>query len=203
MTEPVQFDAVRHIYAVNGRRVPSVTGVLRAIDNFAFVPAELLQRAREFGSHCHLATHFFDRGELDEPSLDPGLAPYLEGYKQFLYDTKFVVTHSEERVYNEKLRYAGTLDKRGIWKKTTWLLDLKSGAVPRSVGPQTAGYQEACHERPRRRLCLQLKPNAYKLIPCQDTTDFSIFISCLNIANFLNKGEHDVSDRTSANDAYA
>lgn len=105
--------------------------------------------------------------------------------------THFKVTHSEERVYHEQLKYAGTLDVLGSWKGTSWLIDLKSGAVPRSVGAQTAAYREACTAEPQRRMALQLKPNDYKLIPCNDPSDFHLFTSCLNIHNFLNRGrEH-------------
>jgi hypothetical protein len=189
----LEFDAETHTYRFAGKIVPSVTGVLRAIDNFDHVPAELLERARKFGQHVHAATDLFDRGILDEEDLDPLLLPYLNAYKLFLSESGFVVEHSEEKVYSARHKYAGTLDKRGKWKKTSWLVDLKSGAVPRSVGPQTAGYQQACAEPPRRRLCLQLKRNAYKLIACEDASDWHLFLSCLNINHFnartINSGQ--------------
>jgi hypothetical protein len=192
MQAELTFHVESHTYRYGGRVVPSVTQVLRPIDNFDRVDPELLERARRFGSHAHQATDLFDRGELDEDSLDPGLSPHLAGYKLFLFETGFVVTHSEQQIYNPRQKYAGTLDKRGTWKGTTWLLDLKSGAIPRGVGLQTAGYQMACpdHDRPRKRLCLQLLPNNYKLIACDEPSDWSYFVSFLNTYRFMNRTTH-------------
>lgn len=166
-------------------QIPSVTQALQVIERgFKFVDADTLERARDFGRHVHLATHLFDRGELNEDSLDPELALYLAQYKQALYDTKAQVIASEEIVYNETAGYAGQLDKRWAWKRTSWLCDLKSGIVPRTVGPQTAAYQQAAKERPRKRACLQLRRNDYRLIMLEDLTDYSYFISALNCHRF-------------------
>lgn len=183
------FDVATHTYRWRGKPVPSVTTVLRDVDKFDRVDPELLERARRFGNHVHSATDMLDRGVLDEDSLDPALVPPLNGYKLFLLETGFVVTHSEQKIYNPRQRVAGTLDKRGTWKGTTWLLDLKSGAIPRAVGLQTEGYRMSLppEERPRRRLVLQLLPNNYKLRECKDPSDWSLFCSFLNTYRFLNK----------------
>ena len=188
MIEGLSFDASTHTYRYRGREVPSVTSVLRQVHNFDRVDPELLERARRFGQHVHAATDLFDRGILDEDNLDAGLLPHLNGYKKFLLETGFVVTHSEEQIYNPRQKYAGTLDTRGTWKGTTWLLDKKSGAVPRTVGLQTAAYQQACDEKPKRRLCLQLLPNNYKLHACEDPADWSYFVSFLNVHRYTHKG---------------
>lgn len=192
------FDEDSHTYKYGNRIVPSVTRILRIAnirfdetgavmrDGFDFVNPDLLRRSRIFGQHVHAATDLFDRGVLDEENLDLPLVPYLNGYKQFLSETGFVVTHSEQLVYHPRYKYAGRLDKRGNWKNTSWLLDLKSGLVPRSVGLQTAAYREACEEKPRRRLCLQLKRNGYQLHACDTQTDWSHFLSALNL-HYLNE----------------
>jgi hypothetical protein len=194
MSPDLTFDRATHTYRYGGRVVPSVTTVLRAIDNFDRVDPELLERARVFGSHVHMATDLFDKDDLDEARLDLPLLPYLNAYKTFLSETGFVVTHSEQQIYNARQRYAGTLDKRGIWKGTTWLLDLKSGAVPRSVGLQTAAYQHALEEKPKRRLCLQLMRNRYKLIKCEEASDWSYFVSYLNVHRFNHREIHASSE---------
>lgn len=179
------FDAPTHIYRWDGQIVPSVTTALRVIERgFGFVSEEILDRAREFGRHVHLATHLFDRGELNEATLDPELALYLAQYKRFLFDTKAQVIASEEIVYSKASGYAGQLDKRYAWKRSTWLGDLKSGQVPRTVGPQTAAYQRASIEPPRKRLCLQLRRMDYRLIILDDSTDFHYFLSALNCHRF-------------------
>lgn len=184
-TAELTFEAATHTYRHGGRVVPSVTQALQVVSEFGNVDPGILETARQFGQHVHLATDLFDRGELDEESLDNALVPYVNAWKHFLSETGFVVTHSESLVYHPRMRYAGTLDKRGTWKGSTWLIDLKSGVVPRSVGAQTAAYQKACTEPPKRRLCLQLKRNTYQLHRCEDPSDFALFTSCLNIWNHL------------------
>ncbi len=201
MPAKLTFDALKHMYRADGRAVPSVTQILRPIENFDRVDPELLERARQFGSHVHQATDLFDRGILDEENLDLALLPFLNAYKTFLLETGFVVTHSEERVYNPRQKYAGTLDTRGTWKGSTWLLDKKSGAVPRSVGLQTEAYRMALDpdQRPKRRLCLQLMRNNYRLIKCEEQSDWSYFVSYLNVHRFNHREIHDSSqNETSA-----
>lgn len=192
LAHAIDFDAATHTYRVAGIVRPSVTQILHPIHNFDHVDPDVLERARQFGTHVHAATDLFDRGILDEDNLDLPLVPYLEAYKTFLLETGFVVTHSEERVYNPRQKYCGTLDRRGTWKGSTWLLDFKSGAVPRSVGLQTAGYQMSLDpgERPKRRLCLQLKRNSYRLIKCEESSDWSYFVGFLNVHRFMHREVH-------------
>jgi hypothetical protein len=187
----IDFDAETHTYRVAGVIVPSVTQALRPIDNFDRVPPDVLEAARRFGTHVHTATDLYDRDMLDEAELDPALVPYLNGWKRFLEETRCTVISSEQQVYHAELAYAGTLDRRIFWKRSAWLLDLKSGAVPRSAGPQTAAYREALpkDERPRHRAVLQLLPNNYRFIEQTNPADWSIFLSCLNITRFLSRSK--------------
>lgn len=169
--------------------MPGVTSILEPLQLYEwednpFITAEILQAARDFGRNVHIATHLFDMGELDEEALSPPLVPYLDGWKAFLFETGFTITHSEERVWNKKAGYAGTLDRRGLLAKRKWLLDIKSGAMPWTVGYQTAAYQEAIPpaERPRSRMAVQLLPTGrYRVHEQKDDGDFQIFLSALNI----------------------
>jgi hypothetical protein len=149
-----------------------------------FITPQILEAARDFGTHVHLATHLHDMETLDEAALDPALVPYLAGWKSFLFETGFTVTHSEEIVHNPRYGYAGMLDRRGLLAKRRWIIDIKSGAVPWTVGFQTAAYQEAipAEERPKNRLAVQLLPTGkYRLHEQKDAGDFQIFLSALNI----------------------
>jgi hypothetical protein len=184
----IQLNEATHVYTFNGRRVPSVTQALSiGVNTFDFVDPDVLDRARRFGNHCHLMTELFDNGELNEDTLDPELALYLVQYKKFLRDSGFVVTETERIVHHTGAGYAGKFDKKGLWKRTTWLLDLKSGGVPVTVGPQTAAYQRAHPEPPRKRAVLQLMRDRYRVRILEDTADYTIFQSALNWYRFLNK----------------
>jgi hypothetical protein len=179
------FDTENHVYGYRGRVIPSVTQILGAVLNeYAGIPPDVLERAADFGRHVHAATDLNDRGELDEDALDPQLLGHLKQWRRFLSETGFVVTTIERRVFNKRLGYAGTLDREGLWKNTSWVLDIKTGAVPKSVGPQLSAYQHALDPAPKKRLCVALTANNYKLIPCDEPSDFSIFQSCLNVFNF-------------------
>lgn len=184
----IELDEETHTYTNAGRVVPSVTQALSVIERgFGFVDPELLDRARRFGSNVHTAVDYFCRGVLVEKTLDPEIARYLFQFKRFLHETKFAALESEQLVYNAGVGYAGKFDIKGLWKRTSWLLDLKSGAVPRTVGPQTKAYQIAHREPPRKRACLQLMRDNYKLRLLDDVSDFSIFVSALNCYRFLNR----------------
>lgn len=187
MADGLHFEAERHVYRYNGRVVPGVTSVLEPLQFLDGVPWAVLEAAREFGTHVHLACHLYNQDELDIATLDDALVPYLQGWTAFLNETGFVVTASEERVYS-KIGYAGTADAFGDWQNTSWVVDIKSGVVPDTVGAQLAAYQQAAIIRPRRRLCVQLTGNGdYKLHEQKDLADFSLFTSALNIYNYRQK----------------
>lgn len=182
----LKLDEATHTYTMNGRVVPSVTQALSVINNLDQVAFELLERKRIFGVHCHRMVDYFNRGELDESDLDTELARYLFQYKRFLHESRFAVVESESKVFEASLGYAGTFDILALRTRQDWLIDLKSGAVPKTVGPQTAGYQRAHEKRPRRRAYLQLKRDGYQFKELCDPSDFMIFLSALNCYKFKN-----------------
>ena len=178
----IEFEPATHTYRVDGVARPSVTQILRPLESsFAFVDARVLQAAREFGQHVHKAIELFNLGELDEAALDPALAPYLAQWKKFIFETGFEWCTGEQLVYHAKLCYAGRLDMTGIMRRKVWLIDIKSGAVPKTCALQTAAYQGATSVKVRKRAALQLAPDRYRLIAHEDSSDFAYFQSCLNI----------------------
>jgi hypothetical protein len=194
-TADIQFDAAEHRYTVGGVRLPSVTEVLDPLLELDGIPRAVLKAAAEFGTHVHMACDLFDKGVLDEPALDPHLSPYLAAWKLFLRDTGAQIVESELRVMHPKLRYAGTLDKLARMKKrgTSRIvqIDIKSGEVPRTVGPQTAAYDAAAGFEfvgIAGRYALQLRGDTtYRLIEQKEPTDWSIFLSALNLHHWRNK----------------
>lgn len=192
----IEFDAASHSYKVNGRTVPSVTDVLAPLEDFSRVPPDVLERAREFGQHVHLACDLYNRNELDWLDLDPALASYVEGWAKFLQDTGAVILASEARVAHEVLGYAGTPDVIIHMRKHVWVPDIKSTAVvPRTVGAQTAGYAAAYRHMnggpEPKRCCIHLEPGKYTLHARSDPADWSLFISCLNVWKW--KEKHNVA----------
>lgn len=185
------FNEARHEYRVGGRVVPSVTQVLGILTDFGAVPAEVLARAAEFGTHVHQACALWNRGTLDEDALDPALAPYLAQWQRFVVESGAEIRDSELPVYHRGLNYAGTLDVLAEWRNGLCIIDIKTGAVPRTVGAQTEAYRRAyesqeCGVMPRRRYCVQLTADAYKVHALTDPSDWALFTSCLNVWRFRN-----------------
>lgn len=180
------FDEEHHAYTYAGKPVPSVTQVLGFLDDWERVPRDVLQAAADFGTNVHLAAALLVRDELDWQSLDEALVPPMEALQLFLQQSGAVVVESEKRVYHEALRYAGTLDAVVHWKGGLALLDWKSGqTAPKSVGPQTAGYAAALESmggpKIKRRYCVQLLADKYRVTKLDNPNDWNIFQSCVNV----------------------
>jgi CRISPR/Cas system-associated exonuclease Cas4 (RecB family) len=78
--------------------------------------------------------------------VDYRLEGYVHGYKLFLRDTGFKPGLIEHRVYSRVYRFAGTLDRTGVWNGKSAILDLKSGDPAKAAALQTAGYRIAHRE---------------------------------------------------------
>jgi hypothetical protein len=186
------FEAETHSYRLNGRSVPSVTRVLDdQLADWSMVPPEVLEAARVFGQHVHEAVKLEVRRRLDWEALDPAIRAYIEGLRNFMRKGDFVPLASEIQMGHRLFRYAGTLDLYGPLCGVESLIDVKSGAVPRTVGPQTAGYAELYQHnygvRVKRRHCLELNPaykEGFKLHRLDNPADWSNFQSALNCWRF-------------------
>jgi len=188
----VAFTEADHSYVVDGVPCVSVTTVLQPLQMFDGIPAAVLERARVFGSHVDAACNLLVRGELDWPSLHPNLMPYVNAAAAFLRESRIVITGNQVRVGSSRMRAAGTIDLVGILNGHEGLFDFKAthAVAPRTVGPQTAGYDYLYRDqrggRPRKRFCVHLSPSGYKVIPLTDPADLNIFTSALNIWHWLN-----------------
>jgi hypothetical protein len=184
---PLTFDADTHRYAVGGKPIPSVTTVLRAagLIDFSGVPLPVLDPARERGTRVHLATELDDRGELDIGSVIPEELGYLDAYRRFKREAGFIATSIEQRVYSHRYWYAGTLDRIGLMRKKRCLLDIKTGAPQRAVGPQTAAYKAALPMNVMPRFAVYLQPDgSYQLASLNDSDDLAVFLAALRLVTW-------------------
>ena len=183
------FDPESHVYRFNGRKVPSVTEILRAegfIDTAWFT-----DYGRQRGKLAHLAIHLLDEGELDEESLDPVLSPYVEAWKRFKADTGVRVIESEAPCADPLGRYAGTPDKIVVMDGKQVCLDIKTGTVQPWTRLQLCAYCEA--KGIYRRSAVGLHDDGtYKLHPYTDRQDFAVWNAVLAVywwkQNELKKG---------------
>lgn len=176
------FDAAQHRYAFNGATLVSVT---QAIGAAGLIESEwYTDFARERGRLVHLATQFDDEGDLDEESLSPVIRPYVEAYRKFKAECRFVPQLIESRFGIIDCAYAGTVDRVGLLDGRKAVLDLKSGEICPWIRLQLAGYANslpngAIYER----YGVQLKSDGtYKLVsfPVRDfRRDLSDFLVCV------------------------
>lgn len=194
------FDPAKHEYRHGGALVPSVTQILRPMMDLDHVDADLLRRAQDFGTAVHMACELDDLGRLDESALDAELLPYLLAWRKFCRDHNCMWQCVETRVYHPTLRYAGTLDRKGIVDGFPAIVDIKSGtALYASVGPQLAAYAQAHAigaKEPAmagvyRRYAVRLHQDGYELKQYTNPSDWAVFASLLTLRNFC--GQHRIT----------
>ena len=146
------FDPESHTATVNGEPLISVTTGLSLAgmmpDGYKFIDPWYLTR----GKYVHLATELYDKGTLDEDTVDEEVRPYLEAYKAFRRDFSAKITGIEVQLYHPVYKYFGIVD-RIMEGNTCYSLHLKPGQkVP------------------------------YKLIEVQNIrAHFNVFVSALNV----------------------
>lgn len=188
----LHFDPVAHRYTWNGKPVPGVTQVLAPMSSFEHVPPEVLADKSALGTAVHACCEFLDQDDLDESSMREEWVPYVEAYKKFLFECKPKWSHIEDKVFHNKLHYAGTLDRAGELFDYPAIVDLKTVATLHAVvGIQLAAYEAAVDLKTRkkvRRYALQLKPDGtYRLEEYKEAGDFGVFTSLLAVHNWIKK----------------
>lgn len=141
--------------------LPRVTAILRdagLCGDMTFVPQSALDR----GTAVHAATHFLDESDLDTSSVDPQVAPYLDGYTKWLAEMRPEILAIEEEVVHPAYGYAGRLDRRIRLHGVEMVVDLKCGlACPRWHSLQTCLYAMTV-PRPVKRACLHVADGKYR-----------------------------------------
>ncbi len=149
----ITFDPVTHEYRLpDGRLVPSVTQILRAV-GVSLDFEEIRQRSasiasaidykRDLGTALHLDAHAYDDNDLVWATVHPTVRPYLDTWAEFRGNTGVTPLTRERCVYHPGLFYAGKLD--GIFRHPTGkriLIEIKTGD-PEAAG---AAYQTAAYE---------------------------------------------------------
>ena len=201
----LNFEQEGHRYTWKGQPVPSVTAVLREwvktpagyihTVSGAMVETERFETAGAFGTAIHEGAALILCNDLDWDSLDPALVPPLREFERWMDDYKVQPLHIEEPMYSEKHGVAGTPDILGELQgfRHLSLIDIKSGRVNATVGPQTGGYEIIFREQHKYRkpilrheLILPRDGSPYKFKSLNNNLDGAFFLSRLFQYNFLN-----------------
>lgn len=179
------FDAEAHTYWLGSERLPSVTEIIKPLQDFGSVPAFILERKAWIGTVVHATTELYDRGELAE--YDPEIEGYLEAWRKFTTDYQPEWTGIEMRVHHPRFGYAGTIDRFGFINGELTVVDLKTSAqLYPEVAIQLAGYAMAA---PREdavipdRMAVRLTADGdYETESYPDERgDCDVFLNCLAI----------------------
>jgi len=193
LSDELEVDWVSHTY--RGRFgaiweiVPSVTQALEEtfLVDWSGLDPLMLAYAQERGSAVHFATRLYDENDLDESSLDPVVAPYLESYRMLL-DLGFAVdpTRIERPAVHPIWRFGGTPDRGMFYHGDNVLIDLKATyALAPVTGVQLAGYallELATRPElgPARRFGVQLRPSTPpRVVEYRDPGDTRVFMGAL------------------------
>lgn len=190
---PITFDEERHEYRVGGVLVPNVTKIVSPLYDWMGVPPDVLDRKAKLGTAVHMATEFDDKGTLDEETVSEEVRGYLNAWRRFRAETGFMPTLNEQIVFHPELRYAGKLDRAGVFPgspEAVDILDIKSGAEFDAHGVQVAGYalafvaERQIRTYPSRR-AVYLKPDGtYRMRRFTDPTDYQTFVALVTLTNW-------------------
>jgi hypothetical protein len=190
MNHIIAFDEPTHTYTVEGKAMPSVTTILgvfnRGLDR---VPTAILDQKARIGTAVHRACELDDAGQLDEASVHPVVAPYLQQWRLFRQRVRFDVISNEQRVFNPLHNYVGTADRIILFESDRSVLDIKTGIESPWHALQTAGYAAAAEQgegvKIPRRFSLHLTPESYKLIEHKKPTDRPTFMAAVSLYHFM------------------
>ncbi len=183
----LNFDESTHTYILDGRRLITVTQALAILDDRWKVDPFYLERGRLI----HLATEYYDRDELDESSVDPRIAPFLESYIKFRMSTDFIPQLIEQKFYHPQYFYAGRLDRQGLFNGMSVIIDIKSGQKADVDELQNVALWELCqvnHVPVKKLFDLYLRDDGKmpNLVPVEKSKKLllPVFLAALTVTRF-------------------
>lgn len=197
-TAPVlHFTEESHLYHLDGKRLPSVTEIMRKVGliDFSGVPEGILEAARQRGTRVHKAAQFLTEGALDWASVDDIDRGHVEAAARFIEQSEIEILGQERRLYHPTWQYAGTCDVIAWWHDGAAVADYKTGQPEHVCAHvQLAAYSEALRalppeewwqwdpQTPIARLSVALrKDGTYRVERHTSPRDFSIFMSALTV----------------------
>ena len=134
-TEEFQFEEATHQYKYNGKVIPSVTQVIRAVLGHGWSAAEwYMQRGRA----VHACAAFIAQG-VDFKS-DPQISGQVAAIKKFYAEVKPEVISCEQKMVSMLFRFAGTADLICRIGGKRLLIDFKASLDFERTALQLGGY---------------------------------------------------------------
>ncbi len=143
MTHTLTFSEQDHAYALDGKPIPSVTTIIKAVLGVAISASDWhMQRGR--AAHACYAI-LGAGGDPADYNIDPICLPYIAGWRQWAQWCSPDLVAAEQRVYSVPLWYAGTIDLVCRLSGKLTVVDFKN-TLSKWDYVQCAGYAHAWNE---------------------------------------------------------
>jgi hypothetical protein len=134
------YDDPTHTYTLDGKILPSITGILKKV---GYVNTDwYTPEARDRGSHVHLAIKFLNKGTLDWASVLDHYIGYVLAYQKLVKEWQFAVELFEVPMHHPDLLFGGTPDLIGtVFGNVPAIIELKTGPVMKWTALQTIAQE--------------------------------------------------------------
>ena len=196
----IEFDEQKHLYTVDGVKMPSVTEILSPLTarHYGEISKETLRLAADRGTAVHEACECLDYGlDIDEDFPAEWLG-YVRAYAEFLNDYRPKWEGIEEMVYHELQGYCGRVDRYGLIDGKMSVLDIKTTATPTKANYmagacQTVAYGNALQSVKKGFLLYLKKDGGYRLVDTDewakkhDFDAYTVWQLCLDLYNYTER----------------
>lgn len=190
----LEFNAGKHEYTWDGKKVPCVSNIIAPLYDFSNIPPQVLETKKEWGTAVHLYLEMNDRGTLDpdKSKWDDRMIPIVDAWNRFKSQYNLGgECEIEAPKYNELMRYAGTPDR--IYTVQATIVDIKTSAPNKTAGVQLAAYNKLilAENTPIYRLiaCFLTDDGSYKVKEYNFKENWNIFMCCYSIYQFKHGGK--------------
>lgn len=187
------FEETAHAYCYQGRKLPSVTQILKPISEpfYRMIDPVTLKNAADRGSAIHECLEYLVQDDLEESSILPDWVPYIDAFKAFCQAFNPVFISTELKLACPD--FAGTIDVVCTIDSETWVIDYKTTkTLLPGVALQTAAYELLARgsgkfgKKLLRRGALQLKDDGtFKFEKYTDLKDYETFEYLLKINQWM------------------
>jgi hypothetical protein len=191
------FDADRHAYYLDGRRVIGVTEALTLSGIAPRYNGRAAEYAASRGTAVHVAVLLDVRGDLDRSTIAPEINGYVAAWWRWLEYARplgWEVEAVECNILSRRHLFAGRADLVVMFNGARWLIDIKTAKTLTPANAlQTGAYKLGWDEmNPKskiaKRAVLQLMPDGnWKLDEHKDPTDPQTFLDFLRVAQWKQK----------------
>lgn len=195
----IEFDEEKHLYTVDGVKMPSVTEILSPLTakHYGEISKETLRLAADRGTAVHEACELLDYG-FEPEDIPAEWMGYVDAYAAFLNDYRPKWHGIEEMVYSPEGGYCGRVDRYGLIDGKMSVLDIKTTTSPTkanymSGACQTVAYGNALKTIQKGLLLYLKKDGDYRLV---DTGKWSekhgfnaekVWQICLDLYNYTER----------------